>query len=340
MRRSPTTPAADDYPSLVEAKDGTLWTAYQAYTEGVGDQVLVRQHVERRVVGRRAAHRKRRRCLSHRHRAGRRGPHLGGLVRAGGIELRSLRPLVRRQALVARRTPDYGRELGYLPHARRRCRRAISIWPGRARAPAISISTCASTTASAWSKEIQVSDDPANDWEPALAVAPDGAVTIVWDTYAQGQLRRGGAHVSQGDARPADVRSPLAAPWSRAPPRNTIARAGCGWRGTRAIGTGARTTATRFRKAAAACSPAAGSASACWRTAACRKPPRPSPTPCPRSSGRCSMQPLLILDGGGNPWVFFRVRTNTPQGYEGRTIRSAACGAWKPPRCATAAGRP
>ena len=43
--------AADDYPSLVEARDGTLWTAYQAYTDGAGDQVLVRHQVQRRVVG-------------------------------------------------------------------------------------------------------------------------------------------------------------------------------------------------------------------------------------------------------------------------------------------------
>jgi hypothetical protein len=37
-----------------------------------------------------------------------------------------------------------------------------------------------------WSPEIQVSSDPANDWEPALAVAPDGSVTVLWDTYANG----------------------------------------------------------------------------------------------------------------------------------------------------------
>ena len=37
-----------------------------------------------------------------------------------------------------------------------------------------------------WSPEIQVSSDPADDWEPALAAAPDGSVTILWDTYARG----------------------------------------------------------------------------------------------------------------------------------------------------------
>src|SRR5438876_327424 len=33
---------------------------------------------------------------------------------------------------------------------------------------------------------MQVSSDPANDWEPALAASPDGRVTVVWDTYAKG----------------------------------------------------------------------------------------------------------------------------------------------------------
>ena len=37
-----------------------------------------------------------------------------------------------------------------------------------------------------WSPEMQVSSDPANDWEPALAASPDGRVTILWDTYAKG----------------------------------------------------------------------------------------------------------------------------------------------------------
>src|SRR6185437_2477976 len=30
------------------------------------------------------------------------------------------------------------------------------------------------------------SSDAANDWDPAVAVAPDGRVTILWDTYAAG----------------------------------------------------------------------------------------------------------------------------------------------------------
>ena len=37
-----------------------------------------------------------------------------------------------------------------------------------------------------WSPEIKVSSDSADNWEPALAAAPDGSMTILWDTYARG----------------------------------------------------------------------------------------------------------------------------------------------------------
>ena len=37
-----------------------------------------------------------------------------------------------------------------------------------------------------WGVETQVSDDPANDWEPDVAVSRDGQATIIWDTYSKG----------------------------------------------------------------------------------------------------------------------------------------------------------
>src|SRR5438477_13937 len=37
-----------------------------------------------------------------------------------------------------------------------------------------------------WSDEMQVSESPANDWEPAVAAGPDGAAYIAWDTYDKG----------------------------------------------------------------------------------------------------------------------------------------------------------
>ena len=38
----------------------------------------------------------------------------------------------------------------------------------------------------AWSDSLQVSDSPANDWEPQVAGGPDGAAHIVWDSYHSG----------------------------------------------------------------------------------------------------------------------------------------------------------
>jgi hypothetical protein len=40
--------------------------------------------------------------------------------------------------------------------------------------------------AAKWSPELRVSESPANDWEPAVAAAPDGSVFIAWDNYEKG----------------------------------------------------------------------------------------------------------------------------------------------------------
>ena len=39
---------------------------------------------------------------------------------------------------------------------------------------------------SSWSHEIQVSDHPANDWEPRIAVDRQGSAAVVWDSYRNG----------------------------------------------------------------------------------------------------------------------------------------------------------
>ena len=38
----------------------------------------------------------------------------------------------------------------------------------------------------AWSPEVRLSDSPANEWEPSVAVSSDGAVYAAWDSYARG----------------------------------------------------------------------------------------------------------------------------------------------------------
>ena len=37
-----------------------------------------------------------------------------------------------------------------------------------------------------WSQEMRLSDSPANEWEPSVAVSADGSVYAAWDTYARG----------------------------------------------------------------------------------------------------------------------------------------------------------
>ena len=192
-----------------------------------------------------------------------------------------------------------------------------------------------------WSQEMQVSDDPANDWEPALAVAPDGARhhslghlrATATTTWWRARIARAQLGPLTADRRQRRVRiARVGAVRSR--------RAGSGWPGTRAIGTGARTTATRFRKAAAGCSPAASCASAVLENGRLQETTAPIADAVPEEFRQVFHQPVLVLDGGGNPWVFFRIRTNLPQQTKGEGPVPRRCGGWKPPRCATAAGRP
>ena len=39
---------------------------------------------------------------------------------------------------------------------------------------------------SGWMPEVKLSESPANDWEPAVAVGSDGSAYVAWDTYDRG----------------------------------------------------------------------------------------------------------------------------------------------------------
>ncbi|MEO7649864.1 MAG: hypothetical protein ABIZ80_05310, partial [Bryobacteraceae bacterium] len=41
-------------------------------------------------------------------------------------------------------------------------------------------------TGGRWSDEMQLSESPANDWEPEVAAGPDGSAYVVWDSYHRG----------------------------------------------------------------------------------------------------------------------------------------------------------
>ena len=177
-------PDAEDYPSAIEAKDGTLWIAYQTWTAG-GDQIFVRRMREsewsepeaiataggdyfRTAIAQDAAGRiwvvwaaqqNRNFDLYARSFDGKKWSNTERLTTAPNSDVF--------HTMVAG-------DSGHLYLAWQSARSGnfdiyLREFDGKK-----------------WGPETQVSSDPANDWEPALAAVPGGGVTIVWDTYARG----------------------------------------------------------------------------------------------------------------------------------------------------------
>jgi hypothetical protein len=302
---------ADDYPSLVEAKDGTLWMAYQAYTEAVGDQVLVRRMSNGLWSAAEALTEK------------------GGDIYRTAIAQDSVgRIWVVWSAQVASNFDLYARAFDgkrWSPAERLTTAANSDIYHTLAADSAGRLYLAWQSARSgnfdiylrvydghAWSNEIQVSDDPANDWQPVLAVAPDGAVTIVWDTYAKGNYdvvartwRNGalgplapigssGAMESRASAQ-YDLRGRLWVAWDQGD-----------WNWGKdygyAIPESGRGLITSRRVRVAT-----------LESGQLQETFAPFADAVPEAFRQVFHQPLLVMDGRGNPWVFFRIRTNTPR---------------------------
>jgi hypothetical protein len=65
-----------------------------------------------------------------------------------------------------------------------------------------------------WSREIRVSESPANDWEPAVAAGSDGTAYVVWDSYDKGNYDVHFRSYQKGDFSP--VRAVTTSPYFQA----------------------------------------------------------------------------------------------------------------------------
>ena len=308
--------AADDFPSLVEAKDGTLWAAYVAYTAGAGDQVFVRRQANGVWLAAEALAR----------------PN-GDYYRTAIAQDAKGRIWVVWSAQVDANFDLYAR-----------------VYDGKRWSPAERLTTAPNSDiyhrlaadsagnlylvwqsartgnfdiylrvhdGRAWSPEIQVSDDPANDWEPALAAAPGGGVTILWDTYAQGnydvvartwrdgklnpqiRIAASGAFEARASAQ-YDLQGRLWIAWDQGDWNwgkdygYQIPESGRGLLSSRRLRVGVLENG-RLQETSA-----------------------PISESVPAEFRQTFLQPSLVLDGAGNPWVFFRTRTNLPRDTEER----------------------
>ncbi|MEO7650666.1 MAG: sialidase family protein, partial [Bryobacteraceae bacterium] len=173
-----------DYPSLLSAKDGTLWMTWQQF-DRTGDRVFVRRRIAnswsdpeplsdaggdmfRTAIAQDAA--------------GKVWVVWSAQVK-GNFDLYARSHDGKRWSAVERLTTAAGSDIFHTLISDRAGRLYLAWQSSRAGNFDIYMR---SYDGKRWSQETQVSSDPANDWEPALAAAPDGRVTVLWDTYAKG----------------------------------------------------------------------------------------------------------------------------------------------------------
>src|SRR5712692_5150302 len=304
-------PDAEDYPSLLEAADGTLWIAYQTYTAGAGDQIFVR-----RLSGRTWS-----------------APEAitepgGDYFRTAIAQDRNGRVWVVWAANVNSNFDLYARSFDgkrwsapqrltttensdvfhtmvadgsgnlYLAYQSARSGNFdiyLRVFDGKS-----------------WSREMQVSSGAANDWEPALAAAPDGRVTILWDTYAKGSYDVVGRTYEKGQLGPIFEIANSGAFESRASAqydrqgRLWVAwdEGDWNWGKDYADGIPESGRGLLVRRQARV---------AVLENGRLLQTASPIAEAVPEDLRQVFHQPKIVLDGQGNPWVFFRIRVNLPR---------------------------
>jgi hypothetical protein len=304
-------PDVEDFPSMIQARDGSLWLAYQTFTAGKGDQIYAR-------------------CMSNEvwaepqplaapggdyHRtaiaqdatgkiwvvwSGREGTNFDLYARSfDGKKWSEL------ERLTTAANTDMNPVL-----AADASGRVFLAWQG-ARSGNFDI-YLRILEGGKWSKEIQVSSDPANDWEPALAAAPDGRMTILWDTYAggnydvvartwkdgklgaQSSIAATGAFETRVSAQ-YDRQGRLWAAWDQGD-----------WNWGKDYGyeipeSGRGILSKRQLRVAV------------FSNGQLQETAAPIIDAVPEDARQVFHRPTLIFDGAGNPWVFFRTRVNLPR---------------------------
>src|SRR5262249_28404381 len=148
-------------------------------------------------------------------------------------------------------------------------------------------------------------------WEPALAAAADGRVTVVWDTYARGSYDVVGRTYQNGQLGPQFAIADSGAFESRASAQyDRQGRLWGAWDegdwdwgkdyGNELAGTGRGLLVRRQTRVAVV------------ENGTLRQTARPLVDAVPQDLRQTFQHPSLAIDGNGNPWLFFRTRVNLP----------------------------
>lgn len=301
---------AEDYPSILEARDGSLWIAYQTF-DGRGDRIRVRRlqggvWSEAETLAGPGGDFFRTEIAQDG--AGRIwviwSAHSGGNFDLWGRAFNG-RSWSSAQRLTSAANSDIYHDLvadaaGNLYLAWQSARSGdFDIYLRR-------------YDGKAWSEEIKVSESVANDWEPSVAVASDGRVTIVWDTYAAGNYDVVGRTWSSGVLGPT---FPIAAsgafearPSARYDSRGRlwVAFDEGDWNwgkdyGSRISENGRGLLVRRQVRVAVI------------ENGNLRQTPTPVSVALPEELRQAFQKPNLVLDNDDHPWLFFRTRVNLPR---------------------------
>ena len=308
----PTPGEVEDFPSLLEATDGTAWLAYQSWTSE-GDRIMVR----RRRGGDWSAPE----FLSEPGDVFRTAVAQDGSGNVwvvwsaqvnGNFDLYGRSFDGKRWSPVQRLTDSPAPDIFHVMTRDRQGNLYLAYQSSRAGNFDIYLRIY---DGKEWSREIQVSSDPANDWEPALAAAPDGSVAVVWDTYSKGNydvvarvfhagrlgpliaIADSGAFEARASAV-YDAQSRLWIAWDEGDWNwgkdygNLIPESGRGILARRQVRV-AVYAGGKLAETAAMVSDAI-----------------------PQDLRQVFQHPRIAIDGGGNPWVFFHYRVNLPKPSE------------------------
>ena len=301
---------AEDFPSLVEARDGTLWMAYQSY-DGKADRVYARRGRSKPEPVSEAGGDVFRTAIAQ-DRDGRIWVAWSAQVN-GNFDLYARAFDGRRWSRIERLTTAENADI-YHVLASDAAGNLYLAWQS-ARSGAFDVWMRVFDGAK-WGPEIQVSTEPANDWEPALAVAPNGAVTVVWDSYAKGNYDVVARTYRNGQLGPVFPIAESGAFETRAAAqydrqgRLWIAWDEGDWNWGKDYGyqIGDRGRGLLVRRQVRV---------AVLENGRLSQTTAPLSDAVPEDLRQVFQHPNLVLDRNGNPWVFFRTRVNLPQG-EGR----------------------
>ncbi|MEZ5400254.1 MAG: hypothetical protein R2729_11345 [Bryobacteraceae bacterium] len=321
--RSATADIVEDYPSMTVASDGSLWLAYQAWSDQ-GDRVMVRH----RTGGAWSAPVAVTPSPADRFRTAIAQDAKGNVwavwseQRDGNFDLWGARATDSgKWSAPERLTTAPGADI-YHALTRGSDGKLYLAWQGvRGNNFDILYKTW---EGSRWSNERRISTSAANDWEPAIAASADGRVTILWDTYDKGNydivartirgtkigpletIAASGAFEARASAE-YDAQNRLWIAWEEGDYLwgkdygNLIPESGRGLMSRRQTRVGV------------------------WAAGRLQEPASSVAQAIPEEYRDAFLTPRLVLDSHGAPVLLLRYRTNLPQGLQGEVYR----GMWR-----------